>query len=49
MANRRDLFQYGVDDGKGKLSKTPVEKGIIENCFGFLHPVELVEISYSCM
>ena len=40
----RDLFQDGVDGGKGELSKNPVVKGI-ENCFGFLHPIELIEIS----
>ena len=34
--------------GKGELSKNPVVKGVVENCFGFLHPIELVEISYSC-
>ena len=44
----RDLFQHGVDGGKGELSKSPVVKGIIEDCFGFLHHIELVEISYSC-
>ena len=44
------VFQHGVDGRKGELSKIPVVhvKGIIENCFGFLHPIELVEISYSC-
>ena len=44
----RDLFQHGVDGGKRELSKNHVVKGIIENCFGFLHPIELLEISYSC-
>ena len=43
----RDLFQHGVDDGKDELSKTPVVKGIIENCFGFLNPIGLVKICYS--
>ena len=44
----RDLFQHGVDGGKRELSKNHVVKGIIENCFAFLHPIELVEICYSC-
>ena len=46
----RDLhvLQHGVDCGKGELSKNPVVQGIIENCFGFLHLMELVDISYSC-
>ena len=44
----QDLFQHGVDGGKGELSKNHVVKGIIKNCFDFLHPTELVEISYSC-
>ena len=44
----RDLFQHGVDGGKRELSKSPVVKGIIENFFGFLHPIELAKISYSC-
>ena len=44
----RDLFQYGVDGGKRELSKNPVVKGIFENIFGFLHPIELAEISYLC-
>ena len=35
----RDLFQHGVDGGKGELSKNPVVKGIVKNCFGFLHPI----------
>ena len=43
-----DLFQHGVDGGKRELSKNPVVKGIIDNFFGFLHPIELAEISYSC-
>ena len=38
----QDQFQRGVDGGKGELSKNHVIKGIIENCFGFLHPIELV-------
>ena len=44
----QDIFQHGVDGGKGELSENRAVKGIIENCFGFLHPIELVEISYSC-
>ena len=44
----RDLFQHGVDGGKRELRKNPVVKGIIENFLGFLHPIELAEISYSC-
>ena len=44
----QDIFQHGFDNGKGELSKNPVVKGIIKNCFGFLHSIELVEISYSC-
>ena len=44
----QDLFQHGVDGGKGELSKHHVVIGIIESFFGFLHPIELVEISYSC-
>ena len=47
----RDLLQYGVDGGKGELSKNPVVQGIIENnyyCFGLLHLIELAEIFYSC-
>ena len=43
----QDLFKHGVDDGKGELSKNHVVKGIIENWFGFLHPIEVVEIFYS--
>ena len=42
----RELFQHGVDGGKGEFSKNPVVKGIIESWFGFLHPIELVEICY---
>ena len=42
----RDLFQHGVDGGKGEFSKNSVVKGIIERCFDFLYPIELVEISY---
>ena len=42
----RGLFQHGVDGGKRELSKNPVLKGIIENFLGFLHPIELAEISH---
>ena len=45
----RDIFQHGVDGGKRELSKNPVVKGIIEKFFGFLHPMELLEISSSCI
>ena len=45
----QDLSQHGVDGEKHELTKNHVVKGIIENCFGFLHPIVLVEISYSCM
>ena len=45
----QDLFQQSVDGGKRELSKTHVVKGIVKNCFGFLHPIQLVEISYLCM
>ena len=51
MENRRSrpisTWQHGE---KGELSKKHIVKGtcIIETCFGFLHPIELVEISYSC-
>ena len=44
-----DLFQHGVDGGKRELSKNPVVKGIIENFFGFLHPIELAEIILICV
>ena len=40
-------FQHGGNSGKGELTKNHVVQGIIENCFGFLHLIELVEISYS--
>ena len=38
---------WSIYRGKGELSENHAVKGIIENCFGFLHPIELVEISYS--
>ena len=44
----KTYFKHGVDGGRDELSKSHVVKGIIENCFGFLHPIELVEISYLC-
>ena len=44
----KTYFKHGVDGGKDELSITHVVKGIIEKCLGFLHPIELVEISYSC-
>ena len=42
--NDQDLFKHGVDGWKGELIKNHVVKDIIETFFGFLHPIELVEI-----